>query len=106
MSLTHPLAQRQAIVARESAAIDAGGGANGTTKIWTGSPPGAGNAATGTLLGTGNLNATSFGAPNGSAVASMNGVPISFPCGATGTAGYFRHIASDGTSVVHEGTVG
>ena len=102
MSLTHPTARRNTLVSNETAAIDANT-PPGVLKIWTGSPPGANNAATGTLLGTITLANPSFGSPS-SGVATMLGVPLSGSCVASGTAGYYRFLDGAG-NVVHEGVV-
>lgn len=107
MSINHTIARRKAFVDNETAAIDAGLGVHAFLKFYTGSPPGPDNAATGTLLATVNLAVPpSFPAANSSAQAAANGVPLSATVAADGTAGYYRVIATDGTTVIHEGTVG
>lgn len=81
--------------------IDGGSGA-GTMQIRTGSPPGIGNAATGTLLATVTFQDPAFGS------ASSGSVSVSDPAGvtavATGTAGYVRILDSNAAAVL-EGTV-
>lgn len=66
-----------------------------TLKIYTGSQPSAGGAATGTLLVTITLPADAMGAASGG-VASKSGT-WSGTAGNTGTAGWFRIESSAGT---------
>lgn len=76
-------------------------GAGGTLKVYTGSPPGIGNAPTGTLLST--LTAVVLAAASGgtmSMTATADG-----SAAATGTPGYYR-IATSGGTVIVEGTAG
>ncbi|HEX7330324.1 MAG TPA: hypothetical protein VF290_02425 [Pyrinomonadaceae bacterium] len=68
---------------------------NGTLKIYTGSQPAAGAAATGTLLVTITLPADAMGAA-ASGVASKSGT-WSGTAGNTGTAGWFRIESSAGS---------
>lgn len=75
----------------------------GTIEVRTGSAPGAGNAATGTLLVTFTLPTPSFGSASAK-VATLGSVSAA-TAAATGTAGYFRAKTSGGTAVF-EGTVG
>lgn len=81
--------------------IDAGSGA-GTMQIRTGTPPGVGNAATGTLLATVTFADPAFGS------ASSGSASLTDPAGvtavATGTAGYVRILDSNANAVL-EGTV-
>lgn len=80
-----------------------------TLEIRTGSAPGPGAAATGTLLVTLSLDTTAaFGAASMSgsnAVATLTGLPVSATIAASGTAGYFRMNDDAGTAIL-EGTVG
>lgn len=75
---------------------------NGTCVLYTGAPPGAGNAATGTVLATINLGADSFAAASGGTKAKNN----TWTATATGAgvAGYFRLINAGATQIL-EGTV-
>lgn len=68
---------------------------NATLKIYTGTQPAAGAAATGTLLVTITLPADAMGAA-ASGVASKSGT-WSASAGATGTAGWFRIESSAGS---------
>lgn len=68
---------------------------NATLKIYTGSQPAAGGAATGTLLVTITLPADAMGAA-AAGVASKSGT-WSDTAGNTGTAGWFRIESSAGT---------
>jgi|ERR1041385_8222236 hypothetical protein len=77
---------------------------SGTIKIYTGSSPGSGNAATGTLLATLTFGSTAFAAASGASKAAnaiTSGTGL-----AAGTAGYARMLKSDGTTVIEDGTVG
>lgn len=80
-----------------------------TLEIRTGTAPGPGVAATGTLLVSLDLDATAaFGAASMSgsnAVATLTGLPVSATIVASGTAGYFRMNDDAGTAIL-EGTVG
>jgi hypothetical protein len=76
-------------------------GAGGKLKIYTGSPPGAANAATGTLLST--LTAVVFGTPAAGAMSISATADSS--AAATGTPGYYRFTKSDDTVEI-EGTAG
>lgn len=70
---------------------------SGTLKIRTGSAPGIGNSATGTLLATLTLNATAFGAAS-SRARTANSIS-DVVAAASGTAGYGRVETSGGTAV-------
>lgn len=74
----------------------------GTVEIRTGSAPGPGNAATGTLLATLTLPTPSFGSAS-TKVATVGSVSA-VTAAATGTAAHFRAKSSGGTAHV-EGTV-
>lgn len=76
---------------------------NGTLVIYTGAAPGAGNAATGTVLVTITLPADAFAAATGG-TKSKNGTWEDLNADNTGTAGYFRLLSSGATQVL-EGTV-
>jgi hypothetical protein len=77
---------------------------SGSCVIRSGAAPGAGNAATGTVLATIPVPATAFAA---AAAASMSktGTWQDTSADATGTPGYFRLISSDGLEI-REGTAG
>lgn len=71
-------------------------GAGGTLKVYTGTSPGVGNAATGTLLST--LTGVTFGSPSAGVVtitATADGNDA-----ASGTEGYVRLATSGGTAVI------
>lgn len=88
----------------QMAQIQATRGSSATLLFYSGSvPANCAAAATGTLLGTITLPATSMGTPSAGAV-SLAGTWAGTASG-TGTAGYFRVL--DGSSVCHEqGTAG
>lgn len=92
--------------ARRNAALDNiyDNANSGTIQIRTGSSPGSGSAATGTLLATLTFGATAFTAASG-ATKTANAI-TSGTAAATGTAGYARMLKSDGTTVIEDGTVG
>lgn len=74
-------------------------------KIYTGSPPAnVATAATGTLLGTLTGSAGGFGTVSGGVV-TVSTVTGDSSADATGTAGWFRLLKSDGTTAVMDGTV-
>lgn len=75
----------------------------GTLTIRTGAPPGAGNAATGTVLATITLPADAFAAASGGTKAAQ-GTWQDAAADASGTAQHFR-LVSAGGSLVLEGTV-
>ena len=75
---------------------------NGTCVLYTGTPPGAANAATGTVLATMSLGADSFAAAASGSKAKNNAWTVT--ASGTGTAGYFRLINSGATQIL-EGTV-
>jgi hypothetical protein len=70
-------------------------GAGGTMKAYTGSSPGVGNAATGTLLAT--LTAVTCGSPSAGAMAITATADPSEA--ASGTPGYARLATSGGTAI-------
>lgn len=77
---------------------------DGYIRIYTGTSPGPNEAATGTLLATLTLpdkasNNVSNGVLTFGSIGQVN-------AGATGTAGYFRLVKSDGTTVYADGDVG
>jgi hypothetical protein len=82
------------------AAIATAVGSGGTINVYTGAPPGVGNAPTGTLLAT--LTALSLGAPAAGAMA-VSATPAT--AAVTGTPGYWRFVTSGGVAVV-EGPAG
>lgn len=84
--------------------IDAGAGA-GTIKVYTGAAPtNASDAASGTLLGTLTFSDPAFGAAS-NGVATASSITSDTTADASGTAGYFRVLDSDGT-VIFQGTAG
>lgn len=81
---------------------------NGFLKIYSGAQPSVNGAVTGTLLATLTFGATAFGtatASGGTVTATANAITSGIAA-ATGTAGYFALVKSDGTTVVATGTVG
>lgn len=94
-------ARKNAALNAVTAAIDAGAGP-GTIKIYTGTSPGPGSAATGTLLATVTLVDPSFGAASGGSATLAD--PAAVTAVASGTAGYCRVQDSTG-AVVMDGTV-
>lgn len=85
-----------------TARLDAGAGA-GYIEIRSGSQPATvGTAATGTLLGTLVLSKPAFGTATTAspAVATAAAITSDTTADATGTAGWFRAYASDGTAVI------
>lgn len=83
-------------------AVNTGSG-TAVIEIRTGSAPGIGNAATGTLLASISLSNPAFGNA-ASGVITLSGVPLSVTAAATGTAGYCRMKDRNGTAV-GEGSV-
>jgi hypothetical protein len=77
---------------------------SGTIKIYSGSQPSEDGSLTGTLLATLTFGATAFGSSS-SGTATANAI-TSGTAAATGTAGYFALVKSDGTTVVMTGTCG
>lgn len=80
---------------------------SGFIAIYTGSQPALNGSVTGTLLATLSFSATAFGASvasSGTVTATANTI-TSATAVATGTAGYFVLLKSDGTTIVASGTV-
>lgn len=77
-------------------------GTSAKLKIYTGSAPGVGNSATGTLLSTISLPSTAFTVSAG--VATLSGTWQDTSAAATGTPGYFRITDSTGATIYLEGT--
>lgn len=72
----------------------------GRLQVYTGSEPSSADSApTGTKLVEVTLPNPAFGAAN-NGQASLNGVPITATALASGTAGYYRLVSSDGTVVL------
>jgi len=78
-------------------------GTNAVVEIRSGSAPGPGNAATGTLLASVTIASWTAASPGAGQVTGSN--PGAVTISATGTAGHFRVKTSGGTAVM-EGTVG
>lgn len=81
---------------------------SGFLQIFTGAQPALNGALTGTLLASLTFSATAFPAATASAgtvTATANAI-TSASAAATGTAGYFALLKSDGTTVVATGSVG
>lgn len=86
---------------------------SGFINIYTGSIPAtAETSASGTLLSSGcTFGSTAFGAATdpgstGLATATANAIASDTNAAATGTAGYFRALASNHTTVIFQGTCG
>lgn len=81
---------------------------SGTMRIYTGTQPALNGAITGTLLATLTFGATAFGAStaSGGTVTATANTITSGTAVATGTAGYFALLRSNGTTVVMTGSVG
>ena len=77
-------------------------GTGAKLKIYTGSAPGVGNSATGTLLSTIILPSTAWTVSSG--VATLSGTWQDTSAAASGTPGYFRITDSAGTTIYLEGT--
>jgi hypothetical protein len=80
---------------------------NGYLRIYDGTQPANANTAvsTQTLLAELRYNATAFGAAS-NGVATANAFTADSSANATGTASWFRALASDGSTVVLDGSVG
>lgn len=80
---------------------------NGTLRIYSGTAPAnADGALSGnTLLAQLTLGATAFGAA-ASGIATANAISADTSADATGTPTFFRLLASNGTTVVYQGTAG
>lgn len=96
-------AARNAAVTAVVGLVDAAATA-GEVSVYTGTKPGTGVAATGTLLVTFALADPAYGAP-AAGVSTLLGTPIAGTPVATGTAGWYRMTDGDGT-VVQDGTCG
>lgn len=86
------------------------GGAGGKLIIYNGTEPATADTALSgnTVLATFTLQFTgtgAFGAASSGTI-SLNGVPLTVPASATGTASFFRIFQSNGTTCVAQGTVG
>lgn len=81
---------------------------SGTMRIYTGTQPALNGVITGTLLATLTFGATAFGAStaSGGTVTATANTITSGTAVATGTAGYFALLRSNGTTVVMTGSVG
>jgi len=92
-------AVRNSILSAISTAL----GAGGTLKVYTGSSPGVGSAATGTLLAT--LTSVTLGSPSSGTMSLAATADSS--ASASGTPGYVRIATSGGTAIVdHTAAVG
>jgi len=86
-------------------AITTRAGANALLRIYDGTRPATGGAAT-TLLAELTCNATAFAAAPSDGVLTANAITQDSSANATGTATWFRIVKSDGTSFVMDGDVG
>lgn len=84
--------------------ITARAGANALLRIYSGSRPATGGAAT-TLLAELTCNAT-FAPAAASGVLTLNAITQDSSANATGTATWFRIVKSDGSTFVLDGNVG
>ena len=80
---------------------------NGYIRIYNGSKPATADTAVSgqTLLAELRWNATAFGAAS-NGVATAGAITADSSANATGTASWFRSLASDGTTVYFDGDVG
>lgn len=79
---------------------------SGKLRIYSGAQPATPEtAASGTLLAELTMNATAFGAA-ASGVITANAITSDSAADATGTAGYYRLLKSDGTTALWDGSVG
>lgn len=79
---------------------------NGYLRIYSGAQPATPNtAASGTLLAELRFGATAFPAPS-SQLLTANAITQDSSADATGTAGYYRCLKSDGTTALADGEVG
>jgi hypothetical protein len=79
---------------------------NGYLRIYSGAQPATPETAvSGTLLAELRFGATPFAAATGG-TATANAITSDASADATGTAGYFRALKSDGTTAVYDGSVG
>jgi hypothetical protein len=79
---------------------------NGYLRIYSGAQPATPEtAASGILLAELRFGATAFGAAS-AGVITANTITADSGADATGTAGYFRTLKSDGTTAVYDGSVG
>jgi len=85
-------------------AITTRAGASALLRIYDGSRPATGGAAT-TLLAELTCNAT-FAPSASSGVLTLNSITQDSSANATGTAAWFRIVKSDGTTFVLDGSVG
>lgn len=82
---------------------------SGYIQIRTGAQPAVDGALTGTLLATLTFGATAFGASSasgGTVTATANAITSDSSADATGTAGYYALLQSDGTTVFGTGEIG
>ena len=95
-------------IAARNAAVDALGALadNGYIRIYTGTIPATPETApSGTLLAELRFNATAFD-PAVNGVIEANAITPDESAAATGDAGYYRALASDGTTRLWDGTIG
>lgn len=80
---------------------------SGYLRIYDGSQPAGPDTALGAqvLLAELRFNATAFGAPS-NGVITANAITQDSSADATGTAAWYRTLKSDGTTALHDGTVG
>lgn len=100
MALAYSTAIRNAMLD----AITAGAGANALLRIYDGTRPATGGAAT-TLLAELTCNATFAPSASGAAL-TLNSITQDASANASGTATWFRIVKSDGTTFVMDGNVG
>jgi hypothetical protein len=102
-------AQTTGLTPARNAAVDAMAALanSGSLRIYDGTPPANADAALSgnTLLAVLPLGATAFGAAVGGVV-TANAITADASADATGTPTFFRLLASNGTTVVFQGTAG
>lgn len=101
--------QSAGLTPARNAALDAmlSTAGSGRLRIYSGTAPANADAALSgnTLLAELTLNATAFGAAS-AGVATANAITSDASADATGTPTFFRLFASDGTTVIFQGTAG
>lgn len=101
MALQFDTTTRNSMADALAARVD--GGTAAIINIYTGSPPGIANAASGTLLATLTMSATAFAAASGG-VLDENTITSDSSADASGTPGYFRVLTQSGGTAIIEGT--
>ena len=104
LTLNNAARNKQLDAFLNNAGVAAFDGGTAVFEVYTGTAPGANNAATGTKLVSFTLPTDAFALASALA-AALNGTPLSATAIATGTAGYFR-IRDAASTYIIEGTIG